>query len=606
MLIDFSCPIENQGVIVKTNSKTGEAYALFKLFNLSTQVVTSVTFMVHAFDAYGSELGDIKVELSDLEAQPKSFFAEKKAVSLKDYAEAKHVTVEFLEVTFAEGDPYKKSEAQTEIAVTEPDYEERLRLISVAGADAACYAQDRGTYWVCVCGRPNVAEAAECVRCGRDQKEVFENYSSQDAINKVFAQREEEKQKEEEMQKMLAEQKAAERNKKVKKYAGLSLFAVAGLVVLGFLVSLAVDGVFILMGNSAQKNGDFVKAYSYYRQADSKKVGEVSEKVRGNSTANLLHSGLMTSDEENLYYIDTDYSIFKESKSTGEKTRLGDASGFFLNVVGDWVYYLDPFTQQSISRVKKDGSDAQHLYEDANSQFAYVTVVGDEIYYIAQELRDDLTPEMQEQIAQSGSNAELYRTRLYRLKVGKEKPERVSDTDILQYLVYKDRIYYLDRTEAAVYSMDLNGKDHKKIVSGPVYNFEIVNDVLYYQDATPDPETRIPKLSIEKVALDGTYIDSVVFNRLATVFGVVDEAVYYVGFDSVDSATATLYKKTAEGEETLVDDCVGFNVREGYIFYMSSDNKVMKTKFDKSGFEEVIPQSAQVTEQEPAEEVAAE
>ena len=44
MQIDLYCPVENQGVVVKTNSKTGEPYALFKLYNLSNRVVEAVAF----------------------------------------------------------------------------------------------------------------------------------------------------------------------------------------------------------------------------------------------------------------------------------------------------------------------------------------------------------------------------------------------------------------------------------------------------------------------------------------------------------------------------------------------------------------------------------
>ncbi len=601
MLIDFSCPVESQGVVVKTNSKTGEVYALFKLFNISDRVIDKVVFTVRAFDAYGGELGNLKAEFAELNAQPKSFFAEKKAVSLKDYAEAKHITVEFLEITYADGEIYQKTEDAAEVIITEPDYEERVRLISVAGADAACYAQDFGTCWICVCGRPNTPEETVCVRCGREKKETFEKFSSRDAINKVVSLLEDERLQAEAEEKKLAEEKKAARNKKIKKVTLIGLLVAVCLIVLGFLVSLIVDGVFVLMGNSAQKNGELVKAYSYYRMADSAKVGEVSEQVRGNSNANLLHSGLMASDAENLYFLDTDYSIFKESKATGEKTKISDVSGFFLNVVDGWVYYLDPFTQQIIARTKTDGSDTQHLYESAEAKFSYMTVVGDDIYYVAQELRDDLTPEMQEQAAQSGQTAALYRTRLYRLKVGDKKPEMVSDTDLIQYIIHKDRIYYLDRVETAVYSMSLNGKDHKKIVSGPVYDFEIADDVLYYQDGTVNQETGIPKLSLEKVQLDGTYIEEAVSNRMVTAFSVIDGEIYYIGVDSVESTTASLYKKTADGEEILVEDCVGFNVCEGYLFYITGDNKVMKSTFDKTGYEEIVAGSVKQAQSQAEE-----
>lgn len=588
MQIDFKCPVENQGVVVKTNTKTGEIYALFKLFNTSEKVVTGVTFLAHAFDAYGGELGEIKVHFDDFEAQPKTFFAEKKAISLKEVAEAKHITVEFLEVAFAEGESYIPTGEVTEVQVTEPDYEERLRLISVAGDDALCYAQDMGPYWVCVCGRPNADGEDACVRCGRNKKEVFNGFSSRDAVNKMVAQKEEDERLFEEEQKAQAAEETEKKRKKRQKIALFSALGVVCLLVLYFLVSLAVDGVYILLGNHAQKNGDNVAAYSYYRAADSEKVGEVSELVRGNSAANLFHSGLMTTDADNIYYIDPSYGIYKESKATGEKKRLQDVSGFFLNVVDGWIYYLDPFTQQVIGRVKTDGTENQHMYEKADGVLSYLSVVGNEVYFIVQELRDDLTPELQEQIAASGNQAEMYQTRLYRLQVGKTTPERVADVDLLQYVVYKNSIYFLDRFETAVYRMDLNGKNVKKVVSGPVYDFEIVDDVLYYQDGTVNEETGIPRLSLEKADVNGNYIENAVSDVLVTAFAATDDAIYYIGMSDITTQEMNLYKKTESGTEIVMPGGNLFNVKDGYLFGTNNQNQVLKSTFDQTGFEEVV------------------
>ena len=58
MQIDLLCPVENQGVTVKTNSKTGEPYALLKLFNLSRRMIDSVSFIVRVYDANGGALGE--------------------------------------------------------------------------------------------------------------------------------------------------------------------------------------------------------------------------------------------------------------------------------------------------------------------------------------------------------------------------------------------------------------------------------------------------------------------------------------------------------------------------------------------------------------------
>ena len=82
MQIDLSCPVENQGTIVKTNSETNEPYLLLKLFNLSEKEIAALTFHVLAYDANGGELGTVPVALDGLNAQPKTFFAESKAVSL--------------------------------------------------------------------------------------------------------------------------------------------------------------------------------------------------------------------------------------------------------------------------------------------------------------------------------------------------------------------------------------------------------------------------------------------------------------------------------------------------------------------------------------------
>lgn len=602
MFIDFSCPVENQGVIVKTNSKTGEPYALFKLFNVSDKVVTGVNFIVRAFDANGSELGEINVELSDLNAEPKSFFAEKKAVSLRDYAEAKHIIADFLTVDFAEGEPYHKSDEMAEIIINESDYEEKMRLALVAGEDAYCYAQDHGTYWVCVCGRPNTANETECVRCGRDKKDVFAKFSSRAAINKVIEDMEEEQRIEEEREAKEAAEKAAQRNKKIKKVAIISAIVLAIVAVLAILIPFIINGIYTLMGNSALKQGDAVKAYQYYRKADSKKVGEVSEQLLGNSASNLYNYGLMAADEENLYYVDIDCVVYKESKKTGEKTRLGETVGFSLNVMDGWLYYLDPYSRQTIGRVKTDGTESQHIVEVTDSYLSDVLVVGDELYYLAQELRDDLTPEEQEQIAQSGTMDMAYHKVLYRLKIGETEPKKLSDVDMVRYAVYKDHIYYLDKTETAVYRMTLDGKNHKKVVSGPVYAFEVVNDIIYYQDATPDQATGIPKFSIEKAQLDGTYIESAVSDRLAVTFSVVGDTLYYVGFDTIDAEKAIMYKKTPENEEVLIEGCMEFNLRGDYIFYVTEDGRHMKTKFDKTGYEEVLPDGKTA----PAEEIVEE
>jgi len=586
MQIDLLCPVESQGVAVKTKAKTGEVYALFKLFNVSRKVVTEVSFAVCAFDAYGGKLGEFNVVFSDLEAQPKSFFAEKKAVSLMEYQEAKHITVEINEVKFSEGEPYIKPETLTEITITEPDYEERMRLSSVAGSDAVCYAKDCSTHWVCVCGRPNLTNEKECVRCGREKAEVLAKFSTRNGVTKAISQKEAKQKKEQENLEAQAAQQAKDKKKKWIKIGIISAISLVCLVILWFLAQFAIDWVYILKGNQAAKNGDYLKAYEYYQKADSEKANEVSEQVLGNTSANIYQGGLIATDKENIYYIDEAYKIYKESKATGEKSRLGNAMGYSLNVMDGWVYFLD-YTQQRISRIKTDATEMQHVYESIDQQLDYLTVVGNKLYFIATGMREDLTPEMQMEIAMGGSTANAYYRRLYSMEIGQTEANAVADTYMIQFQIYKGRVYYLDRDETAVYSMKIDGSDVKKLVSGPIYNFTVSDDIIYYLDGTPDATTQIPKFSLEMANLDGTYKGNVVSDKMVASYAISNGDIYYVAYNDAEATSNQLFKKTANGEELIDENCIRFNVREDYVFYYTSDRKVMKTKFDKSGFESV-------------------
>ncbi len=605
MQIDLRCPVENQGVTVRTNSQTGEAYALFKLFNLSNCVISGVTFVVRAYDAYGGELGEIHVELQDLEAQPKSYFAETKAVSLKEFEEAKHITADFLEVQFSDGESYVKSGDTTEIEMIEPDYDEKIRLISAAGEDAQCYAKDAGPYWICVCGRPNQDGLDHCVRCGREKAEVFAKFSSRDAITKTIEDIEEAERLAKEQEAEEKRQAALERSRKRKKVALMSAGTLAALVVLFFLINLAYSGIMTLLGNSAQKQGDYLKAYSRYAAVNnSGKIAEVSEKVRGNSSTNVMQTGYLTSDEENIYYIDLSYAIYKESKATGEKTRLADAEGVFLNAYGGWVYYVDAGTGKQICRVKADGSETEIMYESDEALFYYLNLVGNELYFVAQEPKDDLTPEMQEAMAQQ-QNTNPYQIRLYRMRVGEKKPVRVSEKDITIYTCYKDRIYFLDQTEQAIYSMNRKGKDVKKLVSGPVYIFTLHNDLLYYVDGTTNDATGMPKLSLEVADLEGNYKETKIADKMVIAYGHDGEDIYYQ--DYMDE-TGALRKIGADGDIEIATFCQSFNVWDGYVMYLDANSQFMKTTFDKSGVEPVLMAGEELapTEEVPAEETPAE
>ncbi|MBE7022534.1 MAG: DUF5050 domain-containing protein [Ruminococcaceae bacterium] len=601
MQMDLTCPVENRGVTVKTNSKTGEPYALFKLFNLSEQVIQSVSFTVHAYDAYGGELGQLSVQLADVHAEPKQFFAANKAVSLEQFPEAKHIVADFLEVQFEEGEPYVKGDNLTEVKITEPDYDEQMRLLTAAGEDACCYAKDEATYWVCVCGRPNLPAGESCVRCGRDKTAVLSAFSSRDALTQTLEEQEAARLAEEEARRQEEARRKEERRRKVKKGVLCGAGAILALVVLYMIGRLIYGGVSVALGNSAAKKNDYLSAYTHYAAAgNSKKVATVSEQVKGNSSSNLMQSGILAADEENIYYIDLSYAIYKEEKATGEKTRLGDASGVYLNVLDGWVYYTDAATGNSIWRIRTDGSSKELLYEEPEHGLGNLTLVGNELYFVVAGQNEDLTPEMQEYMAQTGDTSMMYQYRLCRLKIGAKKPKEISETDIIHFIYYKDRIYYIKQNEQAIYSMNREGGDVQKLVSGPVLGFDVHQDALYYIDGTVTEEGGgMPKYSLEIAELDGTYRESALADVPALIAGVDGEDIYFITYEmSEDGPSQEIFlcKKTAGGEVERIDTSQLFNQADGYLMYLHPEGRFIKSTFDKSGFESVPMPTIEVPE----------
>ncbi len=585
MKFDLHCPVENQGVTVKSNSKTGEPYALFKLFNLCDSIVVSVKFTVSAFDENGNELGQIPVEMDELSAQPKTYFAENKAVSLADYPEAKHFVVTFSQVGFVEGEPYLAGEA-VDVSVDELSYDERTLLMSAAGEDAQNFYQEKEGYWVCLCGRPNLNGCNTCVRCGRSQEILKEKFSSQESLEREVVALEKERLVQEEAEKALAAEKKATRNKVLKKGFAIGGISVAVLAVLAAIVYFVYGFVMLQMGNGAAKDGNYAKAYAYYSAAgNQEKLGDVAEKAMGNSNANLLQTGFMTDDADYIYYIDAQTcTLRRQSKTTGEKAKYVECVGAYLNAVDGWIYFLDISTGNSVCRTNVDGTKKEILYEAPSEVYlAGLTVVGNDMYFIAQEPMENLTPEIQEQMEQIGQSPYVYR--LYRVKVGSKKAVKLSDQDMVQYSIYRDRIYYTNQSDGCVYYIDrLAKKEPVKVLSGSVYSFDIQGDSLYYIDSTMAEGAEMPKMSLERADMEGKHQETVIGDKIVLSIAFDGDDIYYLEY--VDGI-GVLNKRSGGVDTVISENSQMFNMKGGYVLHIDGEQKLMKSTYLKDGFEEV-------------------
>ena len=631
MLMDLTCPVENQGTIVKTNSQTSEPYLLLKLFNLSNQTITALSFCVLVYDANGVELSRIPVTLEDLSAEPKTYFAENKAVSLVGAENAKHFVVQIESATFEDGTVYTLSEENTvEVDETSASIDDALLLRTFA-KNAICFASEHDRYWRCVCGRANLPDAEQCVRCGQEKAETLEKFSSVDTLKQAIEKKEQEEAENIAQENARIAQQQAEKAQKTKKALFVTLIAVVAAAV------IAVAGLFICklvlnsMADKAFDNGDYGRAYELYQKTKSEKISKVLGYVQGNRPENLLfQSGLIAEDDANTYYLAFDNNTFTfelvcEDKVTKETRVLTTNAGGSLNVTRDWVYFID--TENSfIQRVSKGGETLETVFENAVS---YLSVIGDTIYYLQKDYDNpnNLPIEQCEILASQGQmNVFMH---LYKMNVEKRNPVLVSNESMNTCYIYGGRIYYLSDSDSEwssynLCSMDMNGKDIKTVVDAPVASFLIQDDALYYiqmyNEQMKGQEIDYDGLSytiIKRNLSDGKE-ETLAQDYMATYLNISDDKLFFIAMDRAaffssvsgeaeESPGMALYVMdlaTHEISPLVAGEVSIFNlVGDDVIMYINAQG-MCRVKTDGTGFAEIRPSTFIAEALQPDEESA--
>ncbi len=174
MKVDLSCPIELWAYTLPTEEKPA---CSFTFFNLGERPISSIQITVTCFGE-GDEVLSRRVERPmALEASGREPFAVELPTEGLD-VDAIDLTID--KAWYEDGDEWRRAQEARLL-----DYEpnelppnrklEQLRYI--AGSDAVGYPSDQKNVWICVCGRVNAAEEANCRRCMRDKEEVFDRFS---------------------------------------------------------------------------------------------------------------------------------------------------------------------------------------------------------------------------------------------------------------------------------------------------------------------------------------------------------------------------------------------------------------------------------------------
>lgn len=173
----------------------------------------------------------------------------------------------------------------------------------------------------------------------------------------------------------------------------------------------------------------------------------------GNTQGNLLNHGLVAGQGNWNYY--SDKGIYKERSDGKDRIKIAEDEAWYLNVVGDWIYFVNVSDAYSLYKVKIDGTQKTKMNSEITSD---LNVVGDWIYYI------------ETRRIQSSSGLDDY-TNLWKMKTdGTSKVKIYDNTKIRSgYLIgtmsnlyaAPDMLYFnlhqYEGEDNGIYKMDTNG-----------------------------------------------------------------------------------------------------------------------------------------------------
>jgi len=288
---------------------------------------------------------------------------------------------------------------------------------------------------------------------------------------------------------------------------------------------------------------------------------------RGNSIGNLStpsYAGCVEQDGW-LYYSNWNYKdiskLSKMKKDGTQPTILTNDQVSYINILGDWIYYINVSDNDSIYKIKTDGSgrcklssekalnitvlgntiyfsvsgnickmdldgnDKKNIVSDNIDRFNYMNVVGNWIYYVdnrlgyIQKIRSDGT---QKTVLRKKKSRELnvvagniYFTdysslstqwKIYRIDTTGKNETKLFDKPISDLNVTGNNIFFKyssDNSKYKIYMINMNGKNQLKISDDITdYSFCVVGDWIYYSQHYV--ENGFVKYGMRRIKIDGS------------------------------------------------------------------------------------------------------
>ena len=172
-----------------------------------------------------------------------------------------------------------------------------------------------------------------------------------------------------------------------------------------------------------------------------------SQKI-GNSISNLISLGLVAQDDNYIYYVvlNTDQpGLYRADLDLKNKTKLSDVDCSYLNVIDDWIYYVNDNDEQKIYKMSIDGQNNQKI---SDIQAVFLVAYGDQLYAIG--------------------IANVFNSKLYAMNFDGSNSKELTDDKVRSIYFYNDLIYYYSysapENQGYIYKMGFDGKGKERVL----------------------------------------------------------------------------------------------------------------------------------------------
>lgn len=247
----------------------------------------------------------------------------------------------------------------------------------------------------------------------------------------------------------------------------------------------------------------------------------------GAVNANLESRAMFAGDDDWIYYAEFGEGILRMKPDGSDQTRIFDHSVNRLNLVGDWIYFIDDDAYRSMARLKIDGSDYGVIRDASVTE---LIVRDDWIYFIESDggiykIKTDGT-----------ELAPVYEGMV--TGAGEGKATRLNlDGEWLFWSESMDDPW----TSKGIYKTKLDGSEQVTLYRERVRSMTVDEGYVYFIPSSENDSENM----VKRMKLDGTETETIIPGDTITLTGVYRGWLYY--YDGMEEAG--LFRALLDGSQ---------------------------------------------------------